>query len=358
MKKVIFIILSANNSHSRNRIVDFIEHGYDVEVYGFTRTNQTKAVSLPYTVTILGTLTDKHYLGRIRLYIDGFLEFRGKYDPNDVVFYLEGLDVAMFFHSINPMYKFIYEEYDLTHTYTRIKHVLEIIDKWIIKKSLITVTTSEGFIKFHFGAIKPNNVFLLENKLIPDIINHQIKKRKKFDKNHISIGFVGGPRFESVYNFIDVYCRNFPHHVFHIFGGPVPANFETLRKYNNCIFHSFFKNPDDLPEIYDKIDLVLSTYDVKFENVRYAEPNKLYESIFFETPIIVSSNTFLAEKVQRLKIGYDINAMDENTIVKFIEQLNENSILELANNARKIDKQYTLNINTEFFSKLKEILYL
>lgn len=356
MKKVIFIILSANNSHSRNRIVDFIEHGYDVEVYGFNRTNQTKAVSLPYPVTILGTLTDESYIERVKLYSNKFSGFRKKYDPHDVVFYLEGLDVAMFFHAINPKYKYIYEEYDLTHTYTKVKIILEVVDKWIIKKSLLTVTTSEGFIKYHFGAKKPDNVFLLENKLIPDIISHKITNHKKFDKRHISIGFVGGPRFESVYNFIDVYCRNFPSYVFHIFGGPIPENFEALRKYKNCIFHGFFKNPDDLPEIYAKIDLVLSTYDIKFENVRYAEPNKLYESIFFETPIIVSSNTFLAEKVKRLKIGYDINAMDDDAIVKFIDQLNENSILELANNARKIDKKYTLNINTEFFSMLNEIL--
>ena len=35
-------------------------------------------------------------------------------------------------------------------------------------------------------------------------------------------------------------------------------------------------------------DMVVATYDVTIENVRYAEPNKIYEAIFFETPIILS----------------------------------------------------------------------
>lgn len=195
---------------------------------------------------------------------------------------------------------------------------------------------------------------LLENKLNPSILNFEVKPKKVFSSETISIGFVGGPRFDSVYNFIDVFCRKFPQGVFHIYGGPVTEQFEELKKYKNCIFHGFFKNPNDLPEIYSSIDVVVATYDTKFENVRYAEPNKIYESIYFETPIVVSSGTFLADKVKRLGIGFDINAMDDDEVVGFIKGLTAEKLQEKTQKTKAIDKKLTLNVNDEFFGLLAQ----
>ena len=100
----------------------------------------------------------------------------------------------------------------------------------------------------------------------------------------------------------------------------------------------------------------MATYDARYENVRYAEPNKIYESIYFETPIVVSSGTFLAEKVKKLGIGYDIDAMNDDEIIKFVSNLSEESLLEKKQNAQKIDKRETLNINEDFFKKLDNII--
>ena len=194
---------------------------------------------------------------------------------------------------------------------------------------------------------------LLNNSFLYNLFHATIpSKLIAFSNETISIGFVGGPRFDSVYNFIDAFCRNFPKGEFHVFGGPVTEQFEELKKYKNCIFHGFFKNPIDLPEIYSSIDVVVATYDTKFENVRYAEPNKIYESIYFETPIVVSSGTFLADKVKRLGIGFDINAMYDEEVVNFINGLTAEKLKEKAQNAQAIDKRLTLNVNDEFFDLL------
>lgn len=350
MKSIVFIVPSIDDSHYKNRIIEFIENGYDVQVYGFCRCSKER--QLPYAYKVLGSIENASYANRVKLYFSAFNRLGNDY--KDTLFYLCGLDIAMFFHFINPSHQYIYEECDLVHTYMGpIKHLFERIDKRIIKKSLLTVTTSEGFINYHFKGVKPDNVCLVENKLNPNILDFKIKV-KSFDKHRISIGFVGLPRFDSVYNFIDVYCRNFPQYTFHVYGGPISDKFTTLEKYPNCILHGFFNNPVDLPEIYGNIDLVLSTYDTKYENVRYAEPNKIYESIYFETPIIVSSNTFLAEKVRRLGIGFDVNAMDENEIIKFIQSLNEEIILAKSKASMNIDKRDTLNINMHLFKCIEE----
>lgn len=351
----IFVIPSVNDSHARHRISEFIDKGYEVVVYGFGRSNRKTASDLPYQVHVLGVLTDASYMERIKLYYKEFKVLGKKHDPKKDVFYLCGLDIALFFHLINPSFKYIYEECDLTHTYTRLKTPLEWMDKWIIKKSLLTVITSEGFIKYHFKDKTPSNICLVENKLHPSILDYPVET-KFFDKTNLSIGFVGAPRFKSVQSFIDIFCRTFPGFTFHIYGGPVPEEFEPLKKHTNCIFHGFFKNPDDLPGIYASIDLVLSTYDVEFDNVRYAEPNKLYESIYFETPIIVSTGTFLAEKVKRLGIGFEVDPLDEQSVVSFVKGLSQEKLSRCQEQARGLDKRDLVSINDHLFEWIEKVL--
>ena len=107
-----------------------------------------------------------------------------------------------------------------------------------------------------------------------------------------------------------------------------------------------------MPEIYSQIDLVLSTYDVKYDNVRYAEPNKLYEAVYFETPIIVSKGTFLADKTLKLGIGYEVDPLNEKEVVEFVNGLTPESLENCRQHARALGKEWALNINTAFFEKL------
>lgn len=352
--KIVFIIPSITDSHCKNRIIEFVDRGYDVEVYGYERSARNKFTDLPCKYYIIGNIVDGSYLKRINLYRKNFTEIGKKYSNDKVIFYLCGLDIAMFFTLINPNFKYIYEECDLVHTYTKVKNILEWIDRRIIKKSLLYVFTSEGFLKYHFGINRPDNVCLVENKLNPEILNCKLLKKTKFSKDSISIGFVGVPRFDSIYNFIDVFCKNYPQHTFHIFGGPIPEQFQSLKKYSNCHFYGFFKNPVDLPCLYSQINLVLATYDVKYDNVRYAEPNKIYESIYFETPIIVSEGCYLGEKVKKLNIGYTVNALDTVDIKQLMDSLTIENINNKIVSIKRLGKDYAINYNEKFFQLLSQ----
>lgn len=244
--KIIFIVPSVTNSHYKNRIIEFVENGYEVDVYGFERSTHSKNKNLPYAYHIIGNIEDGSYINRINIYRKNFSELGKKYKGSKVVFYLCGLDIAMFFTLINPKVPYIYEECDLVHTYTKVKNILEWIDRRVIKRSLLSVFTSEGFLKYHYGVNRPDNVCLVENKLNPGILNCKLLEKREYSQDSISIGFVGVPRFDSVYNFIDVFCKNYPQHTFHIFGGPITEDFKSLSQYSNCHFHGFFNNPVDL----------------------------------------------------------------------------------------------------------------
>ncbi len=362
MSKIIFIISNIHLPRCVNRVKEFVSRGYECEVYYFDRTifnNKTATLDVP--MHSLGELEagSGSYFKRMPKQYSIIRNVVKKHKKEDVVFYLFGFDMALIYHYCFINKPYIFEESDLRHTYfpNALKKILEVVDKRIIKKSLLTVFTSEGFCEYHFGLKVPDNVCFIPNRLSPGIKSVELLPHKVYEKDKLSVGFVGSPRFKAVYNFIKVFCTNFPEYEMHLFGEPCLDGIEELRgKYPNCHFHGTFTSPQDLPSIYTKIDLVLSTYDAGVENVRYAEPNKIYESMFFEVPIIVSKNTFLSEKVEKLGIGFSINADDDKEIVSFVNGLTEKSINERVDNIKKIDKDTLISVNDDFYQKLETFM--
>ena len=86
----------------------------------------------------------------------------------------------------------------------------------------------------------------------------------------------------------------------------------------------------------NKIDIVVSCYDVSSIGVKILDPNKLYESMYFLKPIIVSENSFLSKQVERYGTGFSINPYDENKINNFISNLNEQLINAKVENIKNV----------------------
>lgn len=361
--KVVFVLNALHMQRCVKRIDEVAGNGYQVEAYGFDRGVDVRKRPVSCGIEVIGCINNSTgYIKRLSTIYNGIKSVLKSTKGEDVVYYLFGLDNAMFF-MLQSRKKFIYEESDLVHTYMKsglARKFFEWVDNRSIRKSELAVFTSEGFIRYHFGTHKPMNSIVIANRL-PLTVNELTKiEKKQIDLKHLSIGFVGFIRFKSIFNFSRVFCEKFPNHEFHFYGTIDNDNdrklFAPLQDYINCHFHGVFQHPNDLPAIYSQLDLVLSTYDVENENVRYAEPNKIYEAIYFKTPIIVSSGTYLAEKTNELGIGYDIDAMDDEEVIKFVGSLTVKSIKEKMEAIERIDPQFALNVNDEFFEKLKCVL--
>lgn len=359
MKKVVFILSYSNNQNAIKRIEEFNSHGITVEAYGFKR-NEISNISVNgIRVEIIGEYDNSvSYKKRIPIIYHGIKSVVKKYKGQDVVFYLFGLDVAGLFR-IQSSKPYIYEEEDLIYTYfgnSIIRKLFTRLDRHIVNKSAITVFTSDGFAFFHFGQKWPEKVSIIPNKLKKAVLNYPpIEKTTNIDQ--LRVAFVGSFRFQSVYNFAKVYLENFPNYTFHFFGSASEKEnevlFDSLKQYKNCIFHGRFKNPVDLPQVYSQFDLLLSTYDVQYENVKYAEPNKLYEAIFYNTPIIASSNCFLGDKVVKLGVGYAIDALNDTEIISFVKGLTMKSLNEKHAAISAMDRNYAIDDNSDLIDNIK-----
>jgi glycosyltransferase involved in cell wall biosynthesis len=154
--------------------------------------------------------------------------------------------------------------------------------------------------------------------------------------------------------------RCFPQHQYHFFGDGPDKQYamDKLTQYNNIFFHGTFCSPQDLSSVYLLLDISVVCYDANNENVRIAEPNKLYESIFFCKPIIVSKDTFLEKRVKELGVGFSLDASNDDEIVTFISHLTIHDISRCIDNARKISIEELIDTPEQLLEVIGQIIPL
>lgn len=357
MKEIIFILSSLNDSHFRKRVEEFMEHGYIVKVFGFKRADQ-ELPEFKYPVNILGEIQNRNFKSRLSLFNKSIKSIAK--ECNGRLCFYSSLDVALF-AKLYIKAPYLYEVCDLTELTINnkcIRSFLSRLNEKIILKSQKTIITSEGFANY-FNKLPAEKFHLIPNKVSPNIPQYEYKKRV-FNAEKIKIGFAGVIRFETIYHFVKA-CSEYKNNIeLHLYGIYSDADewstlIEKIEKDNeNIIFHGRFKNPDDLPEIYENIDMVLCAYPPTL-GVKYAEPNKLYEAIYFRCPIIVSENVFLGEKVNKLNIGYVIDSMNEASIKRFLSNLNAEEYCKKVEACKSIPQNECLNVNDDFFKALSQI---
>ena len=343
--KIVFILATNSNTNNIKRIEAFINSGYEVEVYSFSRgegTGQNNAIS----IKILSEFSNNvPYWKRIKIMRDGIKRVLDETKGQKCIYYLIRNDVALIYSFMSHR-PYIFEEADMTHVNFGNQTLVKIAEKrikYIIRHSVCSTFRSEGFVKYHFGDDIPDNVFVIPNKLSPHVKDFPIVEKNPFDISHLRFGFVGVMRHRATYHFVDTLLKYYPQHEFHFYGicttEADQALYEDLKKYPNCFFHGRFKSPDNLTGIYSNIDIVLSTYETQGVNARYLDSNKLYEAVYFNTPVIVAPNTFLAEKVKSKGIGFELDALNEQEVMTFIGNLTEDSINEKIKNIKAIEKE-------------------
>lgn len=354
-KEIVFILTSLNDSHFRKRVEEFMDNGYEVKVYGFLRKGQS-ITNLKYRPIVLGEIDNRGFLKRIPL-LNKTIKSIAKDCESKLCFY-SSLDIA-YFGRKHIKSQYIYEVCDLTEltiSNKLIRNFLIYQNKCSIKHSIVTIITSEGFSEF-FKGISSEKFYLIPNKVSADCCPLNYVERTL--KDRIRIGFVGVIRFETTYHFARVCSEmnNIELHLYGIFskGDSYAGEIERLTKEcDRIIYHGRFSNPGDLPAIYKEIDLVLSAYPPT-PGVIYAEPNKLYEALFFRCPIIVNQGTFLGKKVDRLNVGYVIDSMSESSIKEFLESLDPESYSEKTRACQAIPLIDCINKNDGFFKKMESI---
>lgn len=348
-KTIVFIAMALSQPRCIKRVESFKDYGFNCVVYGYERGKYDVNGFLPdIMVHNLGMLKDNEYIGKgIKVFRD-VIKITRLHRSKDTTFYAFGMFQALYLMLLRKRY--IYEISDILYAYPKFMHFLKFIkaiDKIIIKRSIATVMTSGGFYTFY--GIKSSRVFVVPNKVSPSLKRSFYKNDERNDSKteKLSFGFVGSLRYKTITDFAEVIGERFPQYEFHFWGGVDDNSKEIIDKlttrYGNIKYHGVFRSPTDLPSVYGSFDVTVSCYQVSSLNERIAEPNKLYESMFFCKPIVVSKGIYLSERVREMNCGYCIDASSKESISSFVSSLRKGDVLKLSKTLSQMDESLIVN---------------
>ncbi len=340
-----------------HRIKQINSLGFNTKTYYFKREhNRINNFENDPESVCLGTLKDGKFHKRIlKIKAASKRVKKENFSSSAYCFGWDGALVAIF----SGYTKIILEIGDLriTPETKRIKRLLfKPFEKFILKRINSLAITSDKF-KDYFSSYSLDLNFIYVKNQLPESIIFNREFKKQFSSEKIRLGYIGSIRYNTIFLLKDLVIKHPEKFEIKIFGGgPLEKSFKQECANNkNISFYGPFENPKDLKRIYAEIDISFVAYDTDSYNVRVALPNKLYESIFFQVPIIVSKNTYLSECVSNFDIGYAINSSDINESLESIFSIDKQDLVIKANNISKIDDEEIIFNNGKFGEELNRI---
>lgn len=235
------------------------------------------------------------------------------------------------------------------------RKILYFIEKKSCKYIDILSITSEKYYDVYFSKfVEKSKVVFMPN--IPNL--NYFSNYKKYKHNNFTIGFIGVVRYKEQMKMLIEAAQETNVNVF--FAGfsedEEIMNLAKERKYVE--YYGPYNYNTDISKLYSKCDCIYSVYDVKLNNVKYALPNKLYESIYCELPIIVSKDTYLSEIVCNLGVGVAVDSYSIDDLVRIINKLKNNKAFysQIVENCKNEKENINIeNYNKLFIQKIKKI---
>lgn len=261
---------------------------------------------------------------------------------------LDMLFIAVIYKKIfNKKTNLIYEIGDIPNAVfnkSLLSNTLRYFEKKLLKDTKIIILTSPYFYSGYYNEIvDEEKVLVIPNvpsKKILEGYNDLITNKEKNSK--FVVGFIGAVRYKKeIISLINVANKL----DFNVQISGVGIDYKPLlQKYshNKKVSFTGAYNYNEIQSLYVNVDLIYSVYDVSKPNVKLALPNRLYEAILFEKPIVVANGTKLAEFVKEKDIGFIVDSNIEKGIENIYKNIQKNHEVyrRKVNNCKKIKQNY------------------
>ena len=206
-------------------------------------------------------------------------------------------------------------------------------EKFFIRKAdyvLVTGPMDAEFLKNEYGI---NNLILLRN--LPRFYKPKAKvnlhSQLQIDKTQKIILYQGmilrGRGIGRVFRVL----KDLPDQVLVIAGsGDFETYYKNLAKQLDITEQVFFIGKftqEELPKVTASADIGIVLIENLSKSYYYALPNKLFEYIMAEIPVIISNLPQMKEIVEKYDVGFAIDIDDKNELISSIKKLSEESSL-------------------------------
>ena len=281
-----------------------------------------------------------------------------KADPD--IIHVEGLDMLKIAEKYKKSSKkkviIIYEVPDLRRLITEPQKgiIKNILKRYVCNQEVklcnetdLIIITSQMFYEKHYKSFMDYDKFVYMPNVPEFKAFKGFNKHQKGDK--IVVGWIGSIRYKKQMRNLIETAKKKDFKLLVAGYEDEPKEIEPLCINNpNVEWFGMYNYDQDVADLYSKCDIIYAVYDATKINEQIALPNKLYESVYCELPIIVSKGTHLAEIVEEWGVGRSVMCDSVTELENTIEELEESSQYEkyVAN-----CKKHKREINIEYYNE-------
>ena len=236
---------------------------------------------------------------------------------------------------------------------------LRFMDRHLERQYDLLVLTSMKYYDVYFhGFVANEKVLYMPN--VPDLSAFTFYQKKT--NAVFTVGYIGGIRYKNEIRLLLDAAKKCNIHLMIAGFENEPLEIEPICKIDpNIEWVGRFDFNKQAAKLYGKCDVMYSVYDADMHNVRVALPNKLYEAVYCEMPLIVAKDTYLAQVVEEWGVGVAVDHKSVDGLAEALKELRDNKALreQIAENCRKhkdeIDLQkYNAQLKSELVQLLEE----
>jgi len=191
------------------------------------------------------------------------------------------------------------------------------IEKKLLKKVSILILSSPFFWNEYYAHIYRGRWELIENMPESKIWENFQGKQ---DKKPCVVGYIGWIRDRKPIQCLFAAVKElreagYDIRVFFAGFGPDDKKVkQTALDFNYVSYYGHYQYDKDVLNLYSQADIIFSVYDVSIKNTKILLPNRFYECIICELPIIVAKETKLEDYMNKYGIGYAVDYLSVNDI--------------------------------------------
>lgn len=257
-----------------------------------------------------------------------------------------------------PRYAFVKKVNSLK---TLAARLLQRVERKLTSSISKLILTSPYFWEEYFSEFVDRDKYLFIPNAPYRSLFSEYKKRQHRD---FTIGFIGSVRyFNQLKMLIDAVEELDKKNIKIFIAGSGPGYKDILEysKGKNYVeVYGPYNYEKEIVDLYERVDCVYSVYDTSFNNVKIALPNRLYEAIICEIPIIAARGTFLGEFIEKNQIGVTVDDKDKEELKKVIASMinSKELLIFYQENCNKIKSNYYYEENSEkLLNEYKSLYY-
>lgn len=316
---------------------------------------------------VLGNVKSRSYFSRLILYPKLFFKLRELLKEYDIIYTwsLDASIISLIAAKSLKGKKFIYGYSDVHNMCTKkvglFPKIFRFLEAFIARHSDMVVFTSPLFKTEYFEkmlGVEIENYSIIENKIERECADLILKNYtpKSFQNNDIVFGYFGILAYMDAFEFIKkASCSGIKTIIRGLIGREGKEN-ELIKGFTNLEYAGKYKNPDDIAEMFSKIDISWLIYSFRPKtNYQWAMANRFYEALMMQTPIVVQAGTSHEEFILKHNIGLSIDIYSPEESIEKLKSITTHDFEEWKKNLKRIDKSVYLLEYSEYDDMLKKL---